>query len=181
MKNPLVLLIAVSLTCLVGCQKHSKGTHGDSSLPEGSFRLDVTDLISTEDEHVAVIKIATHGNQTYSVRSKNFLINGGSSQSSMPAEAFADPDRQQAITILAYRNATPERRLDYYKTIIKTEYGNTYTSPRLLLKSNTLSQVWRLTRRDGIYPLFSPVVIGSSEGEDVLLTVGDKHTAEAKR
>jgi hypothetical protein len=177
MKYQLMLLTAISIICLAGCQKSSKGIREDSSIPAGSFRLTVTEVLSSEDEHLASIKIDTHESQTYTVRSKHFLLNGGSSRSSKPAESFTDPDRQQAITILAYRHAIPEERLDYYKTVIKTEYGNTHSSSRFMLKSNTPSGVCRVTARDGIYPMLTPVVIGSLEGEDVLLTVGDRRLA----
>jgi hypothetical protein len=170
-----MFLIAVALACLLGCRGRS------AAIPEDSFRLTVADLLSFEDEHIAVAKIQTRQNQIYSVRANSFLITGGSSQSVVPAEAATDPHRQQAITLFAYRHPTSGEGLDYYKTIIKTEYGNTYTDPRWLRKSNSLSQVVRLTARDGIYPLFTPVVIGSLDGEDLLLTVGDKHIAETKR
>ena len=175
MKSRICLLWFVVIACLTGCERRQ------AAIPADSFRLTLTDLLASDDERFSNIKIETLDDQRYALRVEHALFfSGDTSPINGRGASAAVPDRQQGITLVAYRHAGEEGKRDWGKAIIKNEQIH-HTDPRSLPSGTSLTNILALNIRDGIYPLNKPLKIGRLHGEDLLLIVGKSDLETAKR
>ncbi len=175
MRLRLCLLWVIVVVCLAGCGKRQ------TAIPADSFQLSLTDLLASDDERFSNIKIETLDDQRYALRVEHALFfSGDTSPINGRGASAAVPDRQQGITLVAYRHAGEKGKRDWGKAIIKNEQIH-HTDPRSLPPGTSLTNVLALNIRDGIYPLNKPINIGRLHGQDLLLIVGQSGVETAKR
>jgi hypothetical protein len=171
MKLQVLIPFAVSLMVFGGCGQHS------AKIPQGSFRVSVTDVFSSEDERVALVTVETSNSQRYSVRAKSVHLGDGS----MKRVADTGLYRERVLTFVSSRISPNGSAHDYIKAILKRGEQVVTTDAREFPRETPLGREVALTVRDGIYPLSKALVIGRLYGEDLLLTVGDTSMETAKQ
>ena len=91
------------------------GQHG-STIPAGTFRLTVTDVLTSQDERVAVVAVETTESQRYSIRAKSVHL--GDSLS-MERDSEIGLHRERVLTFVGSRISPNGAEHDYIKAILE--------------------------------------------------------------
>ena len=166
-----IIPLVGSLVCLAGCGRHA------AAIPKDSFRLTVTDVLSSEDERVSFVTVETRENQKYSLRATSIHLGDGSTMQSNPNTGLR---RERVLTFVCSRISPNSSPRDYIKTVLRRGNEVTTTDIREFRRGTALVEMAALTVRDGIYQLSKPLPIGRLNGEALFLTVGNTQVETAK-
>ena len=160
------LLFPVGLAvAFYGCQQRSANT-----VPSGSFRLVVDDMLKDETFRVASLKVSSVQPGTLSVDME------GSSVASVLPVSTPDGLREGRAFFIASRatDSTTTNAFMATSLQVKVEGGTSggCTTDHHTSKSDKLADFVSMTAKNGIYPLDTPLEIGRIDGKAVTLTVG---------
>ena len=170
------LLVPVCLAAaFCDCQQHSADT-----VPSGSFRLVVDDMVKDDNFRVASLKVSSVQPGTLSVDMEN------SHSAGVLLVSTPDALREGRAFVIASR-ATDSRITNAFiqaRLHVKVEGGDggmlvkgsfqsgSTTTLYHTSKDSKLDDVVSMTAKNGIYPLDTPLEIGRIDGKAVTLTVG---------
>jgi hypothetical protein len=157
-----------SIAVLVGCCLVG-GCHRETSIPSGSFRLTVQEVVSDTDVRVSLLTVELSDAATISVD------HGGSHNHILLPDAQDSVVRVGQVLLSAARIAPAQDKSAYIQTLIRPRTlsgfaggAELYTVPG----DTTLASFFSISAASGIYKLNTPVTIAQLQGKPVVLAVG---------